>query len=75
MKNKKTSSRIVVDDSFCERSKIYAERWLGTIFCLRSSIDYQRYALSDGCNINPLRAKFLQREHKHVFTCCVISPH
>ena len=25
--------------------------------------------------INPLRAKFFQREHKHIFTFCVISPH
>ena len=25
--------------------------------------------------LNPLRAKFLQREHKHAFTFCVISLH
>ena len=25
--------------------------------------------------VNPLCAKFFQREHKHIFTFCVISPH
>ena len=25
--------------------------------------------------LNPLRANFFQREHKHIFTFCVISPH
>ena len=63
---------------WCTDSEVpvwWEQPWMWDQWTTPAGLDWVPGQFGVSWPLNPLRAKFFQREHKHAFTFCVIPPH